>query len=172
MLRGQRINIDTDHKNLTWDTLGLTSDRVYWWRLILKEYGPEIVYIKRIHNTIADAISRLEYVSPNTSENVWLNGNPRVRLNLLGWSLDHYKGGLRGQFWKAKYGTYKAARSRLENQCQQIKPLYTWNRILGVLHTHKRWYQTTAEQGTIDACMSTAQKCQKTPKIPGDGSIL
>ena len=31
----------------------LTSDRVYRWRLILEEYGPEIVYIKRIHNNIA-----------------------------------------------------------------------------------------------------------------------
>jgi hypothetical protein len=39
---------------------------VYCWRLILKEYGPEIVYIKGIHNTIADAISQLEYVSPDT----------------------------------------------------------------------------------------------------------
>ncbi len=38
---------------------------MYQWRLILKEYGPEIVYIKGIHNTIADAISRLEYVSPD-----------------------------------------------------------------------------------------------------------
>ncbi len=28
---------------------------------MLEEYGPEIVYIKGIHNTIADAISRLEY---------------------------------------------------------------------------------------------------------------
>jgi hypothetical protein len=34
--------------------------------LILKEYGPEIVYIKGIHNTIADAISQMEYVSPDT----------------------------------------------------------------------------------------------------------
>ncbi len=42
---------------------------MYRWRLILKEYGPEIVYIKGIHNTIADAFSRLEYVSPaNPSE--------------------------------------------------------------------------------------------------------
>jgi hypothetical protein len=31
--------------------------------IILKKYGPEIVYIKGIHNTIADAISWLEYVS-------------------------------------------------------------------------------------------------------------
>jgi hypothetical protein len=28
---------------------------------LLEEYGPEIVYIKGIHNTVADAISRLEY---------------------------------------------------------------------------------------------------------------
>ena len=27
----------------------------------LEEYSPEIVYIKGIHNTVADAISRLEY---------------------------------------------------------------------------------------------------------------
>jgi hypothetical protein len=41
---------------------------VYRWRLILKEYGPEIVYIKGIHNTVADAISRLEYVSSETPD--------------------------------------------------------------------------------------------------------
>ena len=43
------------------DALGLTSDQVYRWRLLLEEYGPKIVYIKGIHNTVADAISRLEY---------------------------------------------------------------------------------------------------------------
>ena len=69
MLWGQCIKVYTDHKNLTWDALGLTSDQVYQWRLILEEYGPEIVYIKGIHNTIADAISPLEYVSPDTHSN-------------------------------------------------------------------------------------------------------
>jgi len=61
MLWGQRIKVYTDHKNLITDALGLSSDRVYRWRLLLEEYGPEIVYIKGIHNTVADAISRLEY---------------------------------------------------------------------------------------------------------------
>jgi hypothetical protein len=28
---------------------------------LLEEYGPEIVYTKGIHNTVADAVSRLEY---------------------------------------------------------------------------------------------------------------
>jgi hypothetical protein len=51
----------TDHANLIRDALGMTLDRVYQWRLLLEEYGPKIVYIKGIHNTIADAISRLEY---------------------------------------------------------------------------------------------------------------
>jgi len=61
MLWGQKIRIFTDHKNLMQDALGMTSDRVYRWRLLLEEYAPEIVYIKGIHNTVADTISRLDY---------------------------------------------------------------------------------------------------------------
>ena len=61
MLWGQPIKVFTDHKNLMRDALGLTLDQVYRLRLLLEEYGPKIVYIKGIHNTITDAISRLEY---------------------------------------------------------------------------------------------------------------
>jgi len=61
MLWGQRIKVYTDHKNLMREALGMTSDRVYRWRLLLEEYGPEIIWIKGIHNTVADALSRLEY---------------------------------------------------------------------------------------------------------------
>jgi hypothetical protein len=61
MLWGQNIKVFTDHTNLMRDALGLTSDQVYRWRLLLEEYGPEIVYIKGIHNTIADAVLQLEY---------------------------------------------------------------------------------------------------------------
>jgi hypothetical protein len=61
MLWGQQITVYTDHKNLMQDALGLTSDRVYRWRLLLEEYEPTIVYIKGINNTVADAISRLDY---------------------------------------------------------------------------------------------------------------
>ncbi len=43
---GQQINIYIDHKNLTQDGLGLTSDRVTRWRILLEEYAPEIIYIK------------------------------------------------------------------------------------------------------------------------------
>jgi hypothetical protein len=61
MLWGQSIKVFTDHANLIRDALGMTSDRVYQWRLLLEEYGPKIVYIKGIHNTVSNAISRLEY---------------------------------------------------------------------------------------------------------------
>jgi hypothetical protein len=61
MLWGQEIKVFTDHKNLTRDALSLTSDRVCRWRLLLEEYAPGIIYIKGIHNLVADAISGLDY---------------------------------------------------------------------------------------------------------------
>jgi hypothetical protein len=61
MLWGQQIKVFTDHTNLMRDALGLTLDQVYRWRLLLEEYGPKIVYIKGIHNTVADAVLWLEY---------------------------------------------------------------------------------------------------------------
>jgi hypothetical protein len=57
MLWGQTIKVYTYHKSFTRDALGLTSDRVYHWRLLLEEVASEIVYIKGIHNLVADAIS-------------------------------------------------------------------------------------------------------------------
>ena len=70
MLWGQKITVYTDHMNLMRDALGLQSSRVYHWRLLIEEFGPEIIYIKGIHNTVADAISRLEYdpaINPDQS---------------------------------------------------------------------------------------------------------
>lgn len=70
MLWGQRIVVYTDHRNLIQDALGLSSNRVHRWRLLLEEFGPEIKYIKGIHNTVADAISRLEYNPEQNVQNV------------------------------------------------------------------------------------------------------
>ena len=61
MLWGQDIKVYIDHKNLTRDAQGLTSDGVYRWRLLLEEYAPKIIYIKGTHNTVADTILQLEY---------------------------------------------------------------------------------------------------------------
>ena len=67
MLLGQRIRVFTDHKNLIREALGQTSDRVYRWRMLLEEFGPEIEYIKGVDNTVADALSRLDY-NPEAKE--------------------------------------------------------------------------------------------------------
>ena len=63
MLWGQWIKVYTVHKNLVQDALGLLSDHVYDWQLLLEEFGPKIVYMNWIDNTVADAISFLEYNS-------------------------------------------------------------------------------------------------------------
>ena len=36
MLWGQQIIVYTDHKNLIYDALGSTSDRVFQWRLLIE----------------------------------------------------------------------------------------------------------------------------------------
>ncbi len=48
MLWGQDVKVYTDHKNLTRDALGLTSDRVYCWRLLLEEYPRNNIYIRNL----------------------------------------------------------------------------------------------------------------------------
>ena len=72
MLWGQRLKVYTDHKNLIQDALGLTSDRVYRWRLLLEEYVPEVVHIKGIHNTVADAVSRLDFGPVQEEKTNWM----------------------------------------------------------------------------------------------------
>jgi len=61
MLLGHKVIVWTDHINLTRKNLGGTSDRVMRWRLLLQEYDVELNYIKGVDNTVADAISRLDY---------------------------------------------------------------------------------------------------------------
>ena len=56
MLWWQLIKVYTDHNNLFQDALGLTTDWVCCWRLLLEEYGHE-----GIHITVANAILRLDY---------------------------------------------------------------------------------------------------------------
>ena len=58
ILLGQKLIVYTDHKNLTCNNFN--TERVMRWRLILKEYGPELRYIKGEANVVADALSRLD----------------------------------------------------------------------------------------------------------------
>ena len=57
-----QITVYTDHKNLTYKNFN--TERVMCWRLILDEFGPELKYIKRENNVVADDLSRLEKI-PN-----------------------------------------------------------------------------------------------------------
>ena len=57
-LLGHKIMVYTDHKNITYKLFN--AERVMHWRLILKEFGPELKYIKGENNSVANALSRLE----------------------------------------------------------------------------------------------------------------
>ena len=53
------IRVFLDHKNLVHATTLSQLQRVMRWRLILEEFGPDILHIKGEDNIVADAISRL-----------------------------------------------------------------------------------------------------------------
>ena len=57
MLLGARINVYTDHKNLTHRLSQFTTQRVMRWRLLLEEYGPKFYYLKGPRNVVANALS-------------------------------------------------------------------------------------------------------------------
>ncbi len=61
MLWVQDIAVYTDHKDLKKEGLGILSDRVYHWALLLEEFAPRIEYIKGTNNLVADPISFLDY---------------------------------------------------------------------------------------------------------------
>ena len=42
ILLGQKIKVMTDHKNLVYDSKEMTSQRDLRWRILLKEFGPQI----------------------------------------------------------------------------------------------------------------------------------
>ena len=56
---GYPIKVYSDHKNLVNSATLSQSQRVMRWRLILEEFGPEIIHIKGEDNIAADAISRI-----------------------------------------------------------------------------------------------------------------
>ena len=69
---GYGINIFLDHKNLVYDATLSESQRVMLWRLILKEFGPNIQHIAVVDKIVADTLSIL----PSTPSNKY---NPCTR---------------------------------------------------------------------------------------------
>jgi len=63
ILFGHRIQVFTDHQNLTYKQFN--TERVMRWRLLIEEFGPELIYIKGERNIAADALSRLPFLAPS-----------------------------------------------------------------------------------------------------------
>ena len=66
ILFGQRVEVFTEHINVTRDPLGITSGRLYRWRLQIEEYDPDIMYIKGLDNMMAGVLSRLTKIQIKT----------------------------------------------------------------------------------------------------------
>jgi hypothetical protein len=74
MLWGQDIKVYTYHKNLTRDALGLTSDRVYHWRLLLEELGWEFQFSVPISGTPIGSGIPISFLIPGILVgNIFLN---------------------------------------------------------------------------------------------------
>lgn len=68
-LFGHKFKIVTDHKPLTWlFSLKEPNSKLVRWRLRLEEYDYEILYKKGKQNTNADALSRVEINTSETSD--------------------------------------------------------------------------------------------------------
>ena len=98
MLWGKRLKVFTDHNNLVRDALGLTSDRVYCWCLILEEYGPEIIYIKGEDNIVADAMSRLEYDPEINVKKLHMSQRCKILIKLFRACAKTRRGGIRNKY--------------------------------------------------------------------------
>ena len=55
---GHRIEVFTDHKNLTYKQFN--TERVMRWRLLIEEFGLQLTYIKGERNIVADFLSRMD----------------------------------------------------------------------------------------------------------------
>jgi RNase H-like domain found in reverse transcriptase len=66
ILLGHIIWIYTDHKNLTFSNFN--TDHVRRWRLIVEEYGPEMIYFPGTKNVVADFLSHQPFAESPTNE--------------------------------------------------------------------------------------------------------
>ena len=79
------------------DALRMTSDRVYRWRLILEEYGPEIIYTQGEDNIVADAMSRLEYDPEINVKHLHMSHRGKMLVKLFRACAETQRGGVRNK---------------------------------------------------------------------------
>ena len=64
LLLSHKVIIHTDHKNLTYDKC--QTKRHARWRWFVEEFAPKLRYIKGKHNIVADALSHLDLLDPDS----------------------------------------------------------------------------------------------------------
>ena len=62
ILLGHDIEVFMDHKNLTYETIESTSQRVQRWKSLIQEFGVTLLYIKGEYNIVANAFIPLPMV--------------------------------------------------------------------------------------------------------------
>ena len=88
ILFGHEITVYTDHKNLT--CKNYNSDRVMRWRLLIEEYGPNLIHLPGHTNVVADALSRLDTEEYMTSTSP-VDANPAELLNEMSYTVTDYR---------------------------------------------------------------------------------
>ena len=59
ILLGQEIEVFTDHKNLTYETIDSAYQCVHRWKILIQEFGATLFYIRVEYNIVSDAFSQL-----------------------------------------------------------------------------------------------------------------
>ena len=62
ILLGHEIELFTDHKNITCETIESASQRVQRWKTLKQEFGVTLLYIKVYANIVSGAFSRITMV--------------------------------------------------------------------------------------------------------------
>ena len=71
ILLGRKIKVYSDHKNLEAELANMSSQRGIHWRMLIEEYGIEIVYLPGKKNIVADALSRLSFSPSKSTEQLF-----------------------------------------------------------------------------------------------------
>ena len=78
---GYKIKVFSDNKNLVYAATMRESQAVMCWRLIIKEFGPNIQHIARVDNIVSDKLSILPYTPSDKYEPC--TGKAQCRTNKL-----------------------------------------------------------------------------------------
>jgi hypothetical protein len=164
MLLGHRIVIRTDHKNLVHPNSHHASNRVLCQRLLIKEYGAELEYIKGETNVIADALSRAPTEELFTLETPFNDEFPLdlQRLAALQLHDDHLQEELSSEKMKYKKIMRDGAELAVHQQTDAIYVPHTMRNT--ILH----WYHDCLQHPGVRCMQATIKEHLYWPRIDQD----